>query len=110
MLKIDPTVNINQEKFREALKNLRVNHMHIPLVCVKERGNRFVFIVYTIHDEDPIYEKIKDEDDEGVAEACRAAYFLIPKSRTIDYPRLVKALKHKVQGVMRKQRKVDASY
>ena len=108
MLKIDPAVDINREKLKEALINLKVNHMHIPLVCVQERGTRLVFIVYTIHEEDPVYEKIKDEDDEGMAEACRAAYFLIPKSRTIDYPRLVKALKRKVQGVMRKQRKVDA--
>ena len=109
MLKFDPTLKVDEKRLTEALKKVSVNNVCIPLIHVKDRGSRIAFVSYGIHMDDPIYDKIKDEDEEGMAEACKPAYFLMPKSRQIDYYLLTEAIQHKVKGVMRKQRKIDAS-
>lgn len=109
MLKFDPTLTLDEEKLTEALKKVHVHNVCIPLIHVKDRGTRIAFVSYGIYMDDPIYEKIKNEDEEGMSEACKPAYFLMPKSRPIDYYLLTEAIKNKVKGVMRKQRKLDAS-
>lgn len=109
VLKFDSTLTLDKERLTEALKKVHVNNVCIPLIHVKDRGTRIAFVSYGIYMDDPIYEKIKDEDEEGMAEACKPAYFLMPKSRQIDYHLLIEAIQNKVKGVMRKQRKIDAS-
>ena len=107
MLKVDFDVPIDVERLEKALTALRIAHIHIPLVHVRVKESRIVFIVYAIRDDDSVYAKVLDEDDESKSDACKPVYFFFHKRRTIDYPRLIKAIKAKVQGVMRKQRKVD---
>lgn len=109
MLKIDPALSLDKERLIEALKKVHVDNIHIPLIHVKEHGTRIAFISYGIYIDDPIYDRIKDEDEEDMAEACRPAYFLLPKYRQIDYKLLPEAINNKVKGIMRKQRKIDAS-
>lgn len=106
MVRIDPAVH--SVGLSKALESISIANVHIPLIDVILKGNRIAFVVYAIHDTDPIYSRIKDEDEEGMSDACRAVYFFIRKDRSIDYPRLLKAIKVKVQGAMRKQRKKDA--
>lgn len=107
MVRIDPAVDTTG--LSQALETLSIAHVHTPLIDVHPKGNRIAFVVYAIHDDDPVYPRIKDEDDEGMSDACRAVYFFIRKDRPIDYPKLLKAIKVKVQGAMRKQRRVDAA-
>lgn len=107
MLKVDPQVPLS-EGLVQALESIQLANIHVPLVKVKPKGSRLCFIIYAIHDDDPIYAKVKNEDDEGMSDACRAVYFSIKKDVSIDMNRLIRALKEKVRGVMRKQRRIDA--
>lgn len=91
-----------------ALNSIYIKSIHIPLIMVKERNERICFIAYFIALDDPIYPKVKDEPPEYMAEACKAVYFYIKKSRPIDRDLLIKALKKKIKGAVRKQRKLDA--
>ena len=90
-----------------ALNSLYIKGVHIPLMMIKERNERICFIAYFITLDDPIYPKVKDEPAEYMAEACKAVYFYLKKDRPINTELLLKAIKKKIKGAIRKQRKVD---
>ena len=106
MVKIDKGIKV--DGIGVALNSISIRDVRIPLIEVTDKDNRIGFVAYFISMNDPIYERVKNETPESLADACRAVYFYIKKDKKIDLTMLIKALKNKIKGSVRKQKRLDS--
>lgn len=94
---------IADDGLSDALRKISVERARLPLMVVKIKGIRIAFVTYFIRYEDPVYSQVKHEPPEDMAEACQPVYFYLPRDRKLDLSLLVKAIKIKIQGKIRRQ-------
>jgi len=107
VLKITGYLNGNIVEITNELNKFQLSGIYIPKIEVEVLEEKTAFKVYSIKTTDPIYKKIQYEDDESMSDACRLSKFFIKNDRPIDINLLIKALKAKVKGNLRRYKKFE---